>query len=63
LLLPPLTGFAVIGSWATLFLGGHWRAEPTWIDRVGRLLGAYWISAIFLPMWVYTVCWTCEFWA
>ncbi|MFI5459221.1 MAG: hypothetical protein ACHRXM_27665 [Isosphaerales bacterium] len=51
ILVPALTGFAILGSWATLLLGRRWRAEPDWIDRAGRLLGVYWIGAIFLPIW------------
>jgi len=50
-LVPALTGFAVLGSWATLLVGRRWRAEPSWIDRAGRVLGLYWIGAIALPLW------------
>jgi MFS family permease len=51
LLLPASTGIAVIGSWATLFAGRRCLPEPTWIDRTGRMLGVYWISAVLLPLW------------
>jgi hypothetical protein len=32
-------GFAVMACWATLILCRIWRPEPTWLDRMGRLLG------------------------
>jgi hypothetical protein len=35
----------VIVTWALLSLSRQWRSEPSWIDRIGRLLGA---SAIAL---------------
>ncbi len=37
------TGEAVIAAWLTLILIRGWRAEPTWIDRLGRLIGFFWI--------------------
>ena len=30
---PPLIGFTVLGAWSTLLLGGHFRTEPSWMDR------------------------------
>jgi hypothetical protein len=41
---PTYIGLAVSASWLTLFVGGRWRAEPSWIDRVGRAMGAIWIA-------------------
>jgi hypothetical protein len=35
---------AVIAAWILLAATGRWRAEPTFIDRAGRALGAYWIA-------------------
>jgi hypothetical protein len=37
-------GGAVASSWMILAIGGRWRPEPGWIDRIGRGLGAYWIA-------------------
>jgi hypothetical protein len=37
---------AVGSSWMALIFGGRWRAEPEWIDRLGRLFGAIWIAPI-----------------
>lgn len=51
ILLPALSGFSVLGAWTTLFLSGQYRAEPTWTDRAGRVLGVYWIGTILLPLW------------
>jgi len=50
---PPLIGFAVLGSWLFLVFGRSWRPERSWIDLAGRLLGVYWIGTIILPIWVY----------
>lgn len=40
-------GSGVIVAWMTLAFAGSWRAEPSWIDRVGRALGVLYI-AVFL---------------
>lgn len=34
---------AVASCWGLLWMGGTWRAVPTWRDRFGRLLGLIWI--------------------
>jgi hypothetical protein len=36
--------FAVAFAWATLALGGRWRADRSWVDRLGRVLGLAWIA-------------------
>jgi hypothetical protein len=33
----------VAAAWGVLVLSGRWRAEPSWIDRLGRLIGLGWI--------------------
>jgi hypothetical protein len=33
----------VPGAWLFLALSGRWRAKADWIDRLGRILGAFWI--------------------
>jgi hypothetical protein len=43
LLLPMLISLAISSSWVTLLLGGRWRAEPNWIDRLGRITATFWI--------------------
>ncbi|MDG3007850.1 hypothetical protein [Paludisphaera mucosa] len=36
--IPAAVSLAILSSWTTLALGGRWRPEPSWIDRLGRLL-------------------------
>lgn len=48
LLLVPQIGLAVAVAWIVLALSGHCRPEPTWIDRLGRVLGACWIVVAVL---------------
>jgi hypothetical protein len=38
-------GYSVGAVWLLLVLSGRWRAERSWIDRLGRLLGVVWIAA------------------
>jgi hypothetical protein len=33
----------VPGAWLFLALSGRWRSQPDWIDRLGRILGAFWV--------------------
>ena len=37
--------FALIVAvvWGMLAIAGRWRSEPSWIDRLGRLVGSGWI--------------------
>jgi hypothetical protein len=34
---------AIAGAWLIMALGGWWRPERGWIDRLGRALGAAWL--------------------
>ena len=34
---------AVCGAWAALGWSGSWVAERSWLDRVGRIVGVYWL--------------------
>jgi hypothetical protein len=36
-------GPGVAAVWLVLALSGRWRPEKSWIDRLGRLIGAMWI--------------------
>jgi hypothetical protein len=54
LAVPALAGFAVAGAWLAIVLGRRYEPEPSWLDRVGRVLGAYWIGSIFLVFWAFT---------
>lgn len=49
----PIFAGTVAFSWKSLTRGGHWRAEHTWIDRAGRVLGAIWIVAGLIS----GICW------
>jgi hypothetical protein len=40
--------FAVAGAWLLLALTGRWRAEKSWVDRLGRVLGTVWVA--WLPI-------------
>jgi len=40
-------GDPVAFVWAALTIAGRWRAEPDWVDRVGRLLGVIMIVVAF----------------
>lgn len=40
--------FAVISGWSCLALSGRWRAEPSWVDRAGRLIGMVWIGSLII---------------
>jgi hypothetical protein len=39
-------GIAAAACWALLVVGKSWRFERTWIDRLGCLLGIYWLIMI-----------------
>jgi hypothetical protein len=41
----PWNGELVAVAWLLSWAGGLWRPEPSWIDRAGRILGAYWIAS------------------
>ena len=42
---------AVAGTWLVLLLDRRWKPEPSWIDRAGRLLAVYWLTAgLMLPV-------------
>jgi hypothetical protein len=53
--LPTCISYAVAASWATLALGGRWRPEPGWIDRIGRTLGFFWLALILIYPWITVV--------
>jgi len=36
---PTAVGLSVTTAWVVAALGGNWRAERGWIDRIGRVLG------------------------
>jgi len=42
---------AVAASWLLLKLDGRWRSEPSLIDRLGRVVGLYWVVMSPLFWW------------
>ncbi len=36
-------GVAVFWCWVTMALSGRWRPESSWLDRLSRLLGLFWL--------------------
>ena len=44
--IPSEIGCAVAAAWIVQATGGRWRSEASWIDRMGRILGIYWIVTI-----------------
>ncbi len=56
-LAPSLAGATVLGAWMALVLGRRWRAEASWLDRLGRALGVYWLAmgagAPFVLRWMF----------
>jgi hypothetical protein len=43
-------GPAVLAAWVVLLVSGRWRSESNWIDRAGRVFGAFWIL-LWLIRW------------
>jgi hypothetical protein len=51
-------GGAVAAAWVGLAIAGRWRPERSWVDRAGRVLGAFWIVTLLfawpLESWTIT---------
>lgn len=47
----PSISAAVVAAWLTLAMSGRWRAEPDWIDRAGRVVGACWLGVAIVD-WI-----------
>src|SRR5262249_13887773 len=44
---------AVLLVWLVTWAGGRSRAEPSWVDRCGRLVGVLWVATWLLPyIWI-----------
>jgi hypothetical protein len=52
--LEELIGAAVLGAWSALAAIRRWRAEPSWIDRLGQLLGVFWIGLFVTYLYAYS---------
>jgi hypothetical protein len=44
--IPSEIGCAVAAAWVVQRISERWRCEPTWLDRTGRILGAFWVGTI-----------------
>jgi hypothetical protein len=47
-LLSYFCGISIAAVWLVLCLAGRWRAERSWIDRLGRILGMLWSATSVL---------------
>ncbi len=54
---PTSIGLAVSVSWMTLLVVRRWCAEPSWVDRLGRALGVFWIVSglAVIVLWLFLV--------
>jgi len=39
-------GLAVLACWMILGMSKAWEAEPSWPNRLGTILGVYWLAMI-----------------
>jgi hypothetical protein len=51
------TGAAVLWCWVTMALCGRWAPEPTWLDRLGRLIGTAWVAIAMIYGYVTITLW------
>src|SRR5262245_5829492 len=52
--LEEIVGASVLGAWTTLAGSRRWRTESSWIDRLGRVLGVFWILLFLCYVYAYT---------
>ena len=52
--LPAMAGSAVTAVWTLAVLLGAYRASSDWLDRLGRLLGLYWMTSVLALGWTLT---------
>ena len=51
-------GLAVGAVWGAFWLGGRWRPERFWLDRLGRALGLAWLAVVPLAVgWLWLTRW------
>jgi hypothetical protein len=51
--LEEIVGATVLGAWSALVATRRWWCEPSWIDRLGRALGFFWIALLFTYLIAY----------
>jgi hypothetical protein len=52
-----VTGPAIAIAWTVLALSGAWRAEASWIDRLGRGLGVTWFLLYVVGIVLNSIVW------
>jgi hypothetical protein len=48
-----IAGVAVLGAWTVMAAGRRWRTEASWLDRLGRVLGLWWIGTFLIYLYGY----------
>ncbi len=46
-------GLAVLATWMALLIGRRWLPEPSWVDRLSRAIGVFWIVTGFAGLVLY----------
>jgi hypothetical protein len=52
--LPIMAGSAVTAVWTLLMLVGRYRHALDWIDRLGQIMGLYWVLSLLVLGWIVT---------
>lgn len=52
---PVFVSVSIASAWTVLLAAGIWRTEPTWIDRVGRILAFVWFAMAIFCAWRYLI--------
>jgi hypothetical protein len=52
--LPMMAGSAVTAVWTILMIVGGYRAASDWTDRLGRIMGIYWVMSPLVLGWTLT---------
>jgi hypothetical protein len=52
-LLPSGIPLSIVTIWGLLVGTRQWRAEPSWVDRAGRVIGVGWIATALPALWGY----------
>jgi hypothetical protein len=49
----PFFGVGVAVSWAVLAISRRWQTDSSWVDRLGRALGLFWLAMIPMIGWLF----------
>jgi hypothetical protein len=53
--LPVFVCLSIVSTWTMLIIARRWRADPSWIDRLGRAAAFFWLSFGFFNACDYLV--------